>query len=330
MDTTTQYLGFDLPHPLIPGAGPLGDTLDTVRQLEDAGAPMIMLSSIFEEQITHEQVAMDRAISSTTESYAEASSYLPQPHEFVFGQDEYLEHVTRLRHALDIPVVGSLNGTTAGGWLEYAKLIEQAGAHALELNVYDAPTDPLRPGESIERELIAMVKQVKQQLTIPIAVKLSPFYTSLPNLAANLSEAGADALVLFNRFYQPDIDTENLEVISSLHLSNSSELLLRLRWLAILHGRFCADLAVTGGVHHAEDIVKAVMCGASAVQVVSVLLKFGASHLQIMIDELTNWLIQHEYDSLNQMHGSMSLLKCPDPKRFERCNYMQILQSWQI
>lgn len=330
MDLRTSYLGFDLPHPLIVGACPLTDDLDTVRRLEDAGASMLVLRSLFEEQIVGEQMAAYFATQQPAESSPESLSYLPDPEAVAFGPHEYLEHVRRVRQAVDVPVVASLNGTTVGGWLKYAKLIEEAGAAALELNFYVLATDPSRSGDAIERESLQVIDQIKGRVQIPLAVKLSPFYSSLSCFAKHLDKTGVDGLVLFNRFYQPDIDPEQLEIAPMLKLSDSSELLLRLRWLAILSGWVEADLAVTGGVHTEIDAIKAVMCGADAVQMVSALLERGPDYLRTVHTKLGRWLEAHEYESLQQMRGSMNLKRCPDPKAFERANYMKTLQSWQV
>jgi dihydroorotate dehydrogenase (fumarate) len=330
MDLSTSYLGFSLPHPFMPGASPLADDLDTVRKLEDAGAAAIVMRSLFEEQITGEQVARIHGMEAHAESFAEARSYFPDPEQFALGPEEYLEQVRLVKQAVGVPVIASLNGVTEGGWLDHAGLIAEAGADALELNVYELPTDPALAGEDIEARTVALVQGVKKRAALPLAVKLSPFYSSLAHLAGRLAEAGAGALVLFNRFYQPDIDVEELEVARTLQLSTSSELLLRLRWLAILHGRVGADLAATGGVHSALDGVKAIMAGASAVQVVSALLQRGPEHLRTLRDEVSVWLEEHEYESLGQMRGSMSLEHSPDPSAFERANYMHVLQSWTV
>jgi dihydroorotate dehydrogenase (fumarate) len=328
MNLSTTYLGFKLPHPLIPGASPLVDDLDTVRRLEDAGAPMVVMHSLFEEQITREEVALTRSIVTPAESYAEALTYFPDPKDFTLGPEEYLEHVRRLKAVLSVPVVGSLNGTTEGGWLECARLIQQAGADALELNLYDVAADPAEPGEKVELRGRQVVRAVREAVSIPVAVKLSPFYSSPAHFACQLDGLGVDALVLFNRFYQPDIDVENLDVLRTVGLSSPADLLLRLRWLAVLSGKVRAALAVTGGVHTALDAVKAVMAGAHAVQMVSALLRHGPAYLGQVRDGLACWLEEHGYESLGQMRGSMSLERCPDPRAYERANYMKILQSW--
>jgi dihydroorotate dehydrogenase (fumarate) len=328
MDLSTRYLGFELPHPFMPGASPLADELDTVRRLEDAGAAAIVMRSLFEEQLVGEQIAAHRFMEDPADSFAEALTYLPSPESFVVGPEEYLEQLRAIKEAVSVPVIASLNGTSRGGWLEFARLIEQAGADALELNVYQLATDPARSAGDVERETLEMLGVVRDEVRLPLAVKLSPFYSALAHFATRLDEAGAGGLVLFNRFYQADIDVEELEVERALHLSNSSELLLRLRWLAILSPRLHASLAVSGGVHTPVDAVKAVMTGADAVQVVSALLERGPGYLAELRRGVAEWLEEHEYDSLAQMRGSMNLATCPDPAAFERANYMQLLQSW--
>ncbi|MCB1057135.1 MAG: dihydroorotate dehydrogenase-like protein [Acidobacteria bacterium] len=330
MDLRTRYLGFELPHPFIPGASPLVDDLDTVRRLEDAGAAAIVMHSLFEEQIVGEELATVRALDEPAESFAEALSYLPEPDDFALGPHEYLEQLQRIKETVAVPVIASLNGTSRGGWLEYARLIRQAGADGLELNVYELVTDPMESSEDVEERTLEMVREVIQAVEgLPVAVKLSPFYTAPLHFAQLLDRAGAAGLVLFNRFYQADLDIEELEVERTLHLSERSELLLRLRWLAILEGKVGASLAVTGGVHEAEDAVKAILCGANAVQVVSTLLRRGPERLATLRDDLARWLMDHEYDSLEQMRGTMSLARCPDPHAFERANYLHLLQSWR-
>jgi len=328
MDLSTTYLGFRLPHPFLPGASPLVDDLDTVRRLEDAGAAALVMHSLFEEQIAREQVAVARYLDAPSDSFAEALTYLPNPESFALGPEEYLEQIHKLKAAVSIPVIASLNGSTDGGWLGYSRLMEHAGADALELNVYALATDFDVSSEMIERRTLHMLEAIKNSIGIPVAVKLSPFYTSLPHFARRLAERGADGLVLFNRFYQPDIDVETLEVAPTLRLSDSAELLLRLRWLAILSGRLDTSLAVTGGVHTSLDAVKAIMAGADAIQLVSTLLRHGPEQLAALRRDLALWLEEHEYDSLEQMKGSMNLQRCPNPAAHERANYMTILQSW--
>jgi dihydroorotate dehydrogenase (fumarate) len=336
MDLSTTYLGFELPHPIMPGASPLVDDLDTVRRLEDAGAAAIVMHSLFEEQVIEERLTRFR-LDLNEDSYAEAQTYFPGgfgfdldvDQEIALGPDQYLEQIRRIKQAVAVPVIASLNGTTPGGWTEYARLIEQAGADALELNVYYVATNPFESATAVEDRLFEIVSSVRRMVTIPIAVKLSPFFTSVAHLATRLQMLGADGLVLFNRFYQPDLDLERLEAAPKLHLSDSSELLLRLRWLAILAGGVNVSLAVSGGVHTSHDALKSVMAGADAVQVVSALLRYGPAYLGVIREGMANWLEEHEYDSLRQLHRSMSLQRCPDPQAFERGNYVRILQSWR-
>lgn len=329
MDLTTEYLGLKLAHPLVAGAGPLADTLDGVKRLEDAGAAAIVLRSLFEEQIAREQMSEFINLDSHGESSAEAASYFPSPHAFALGPFEYLDHLRRAKAAVDVPVMASLNGATPGGWIDYARLMEQAGADALELNLYRIATDPDTTADVIEREAIHTVRAVKNAVTIPVAVKLSPFYTAIANVARSLDQAGADGLVLFNRFYQPDIDAEELTATRTLHLSDSSELRLRLHWMAILSGRVRASLAVTGGVHTALDVVKATMSGAHVTQTVSALLRHGPAHLRTVLSDLEAWMQEHEWESLVRMRGNMNLARVPDPDAYERANYMLLLQSWR-
>ena len=327
MDLSTTYLGLRLENPLVLGASPLGSDLDAVRRAVDAGASAVVMHSLFEEQLTLEEIAHDRT-EHHDDSFPEAQSWLPTPQGFALGPDAYLEQVRKLKGALGVPVIGSLNGVTPRGWLRYAKLIQEAGADALELNVYQLGADPNESAETVEGRVLEMVEAVAKATTIPLAVKLSPFHTALAHFAPRLCRAGAKGLVLFNRFYQPDIDVEELEIRHQLQLSTPAELLLRLRWLAILHGRAPADLAVSGGVHDALGAVKALMAGASAVQMVSAVLRRGPECFRGVRSELERWLVEHEYESVSQMVGSMSLDKCPDPRAYERANYVQILQSW--
>lgn len=329
MDLSTRYLGFDLPHPLMPGASPLVDDLDTVRRLEDAGAAAIVMHSLFEEQILQDRANAERARETGADSFAEALSYLPGLDHFTLGPEAYLEQIRRIKAAVRVPVIASLNGTSPEGWTDYAKLIEQAGADALELNVYFLATGFEDSAGAIENRVVALADRVKRTVGIPVAVKLSPFFSALSNLARRLETAKIDGLVLFNRFYQPDLDIETLEAVPRLELSSSSELLLRLRWLAILSGQVKPSLACSGGVHTVADAVKAIMAGANAVQVVSAVLKRGPAALTELRDGLASWLEQHEYDSLKQMQGSMNLSRCPNPAAFERGNYMAVLQSWR-
>lgn len=328
MDLTTTYLGLQLSHPIMPGASPLADDLDSVKKLEDAGASAIVMRSLFEEQILREQLGAQEHIHALEGSHAEALSYLPPTSVFALGPEMYLEQLRKVRAAVAVPVIASLNGTTPGGWVDYARLMEQAGAHALELNLYTIPTDAEESAQTVEDRGIAVVSAVTAAVKIPVAVKLSPFYSSLPHFTKRVAGAGAQGVVLFNRFYQPDIDVDDLDVVRALHLSDSSELLLRLRWLAILSGRTKLSLSVSGGVHTALDAVKAMMTGAHSVQVVSALLKRGPGYLRTIIDEVRAWMEEHEYESVAQLTGSMSLERCPEPSAYERGNYMSLLQSF--
>ncbi|HAM43427.1 MAG TPA: dihydroorotate dehydrogenase-like protein [Propionibacteriaceae bacterium] len=330
MDLSTTYLGLKLPHPVMPGASPMVDHLDLVKRLEDAGAAAITMHSLFEEQITREQQGMVYHMELLDHGNAEALSYFPQAGEFRLGPYQYLEQVRLVKQTVALPVIGSLNGTTSEGWLEYAKLIEQAGADALELNVYHVAADPAESGDAVEQRVIDIVREVKSTVTVPVAVKLSPFYSSVAHLAARLDAAGVDGLVLFNRFYQPDIDLQELAITSQLSLSRSQDLLLRLRWIAVLYGRLKATMAVTGGVHTAADALKSVMAGASAVQTVSSLLLNGPEHIKVIVDGMRAWLEEHEYESLAQARGSMSLERSPNPAAFERANYMKVLAAYQM
>jgi dihydroorotate dehydrogenase (fumarate) len=329
MDLSTTYLGLSLPHPLMPGASPLVDDLDMVKRLEDAGAAAIVMHSLFEEQIIGERAQTLRHIEAHTDSFAEAPSYFPDRSGVSVGPEFYLEQIRRIKAAVRVPVIGSLNGTTATGWLEYARMIQQAGADALELNFYIVATNPQEDGHAVEQRALDILSKVKASVTIPVAVKLSPFFCSFAHFASQLDSLGVDGLVLFNRFYQPDIDVDMLEVVPRLQLSDSSELLLRLRWLAVLSGHVRASLAVTGGVHTAVDAVKSVMAGAHAVQLVSALLQHGPERLQTIREEMVRWMEEHEYHSLGQMQGSMNLMRCPDPQAFERANYLRVLHSWR-
>jgi dihydroorotate dehydrogenase (fumarate) len=329
MDLSTSYLGLKLPHPFMPGASPLVDDLDTVKRLEDAGAAAIVMRSLFEEQITLDQLGTIHSMEVHEDSFAEALSYFPRPDEYQLGPDQYLEQLARIKATVSCPVIGSLNGVTPAGWLEYARSIEQAGADALELNVYHIATSPEESGRDAEERLLEIVQAVREQVRIPLAVKLSPYYSAMAHLARSLDARGVNGLVLFNRFYQPDIDIEALEASPVLHLSDNSELLLRLRWLAVLSGRVRASLAVTGGVHDATDAIKAVMAGAHAVQMVSALLAHGPERLAKIRAEVAQWLEEHEYGSLAQMQGSMSLERSPNPEAFERANYMRVLHAWR-
>jgi dihydroorotate dehydrogenase (fumarate) len=329
MDLSTKYLGLDLPHPITVGASPLVDDLDQVRRLEDAGAAAIVMHSLFEEQLIREQIGTVESMELHANSFAEAQSYFPEPLEYRLGPEAYLEQIMKVKQLVSCPVIGSLNGSSGEGWVEYAKEIEKAGADALELNIYYVAKAFEVDAALVERRILEIVSQVKSAINIPVAVKLSPYLTALRNFAVSLVKAGASGLVLFNRFYQPDIDIEELEAVPTLKLSESSELLLRLRWTAILHKQIDASIAITGGVHTGADAIKAVMAGADSVQIVSAALQNGPEVIKTIREDMKAWMQKKEYESLTQMKGSMSLLKSPNPEAFERANYMRILAGWR-
>jgi len=328
VDLSTNYLGLPLKNPLVAAASPLSKKLDTMRRLEEAGVSAIVMYSLFEEQIRHESYALDHFLNAGTESFAEALTYFPDLSKYNVGAEGYLELIRRAKETLKIPLIASLNGISPDGWVDTAKMIEQAGADALELNSYFIATEFETTSGELEDAYVDLVTDVRQQIKIPLAVKLSPYFTALANLADQLVEAGANGLVLFNRFIQPDLDIETLKVNPELILSDSSELRLPLRWVAILYGRIQADLALTSGVHTAVDMVKAVMAGASAVQVASELVRHGPERATEMLNEMERWLDRHEYQSVSQMMGSMSQIKVAEPAAFERANYMKALTSY--
>jgi len=330
IDLSTSYLGLHLVSPLVASAGPLCEEVDNIRRMEDAGAAAVVLHSLFEEQIDLESSHLDRYLSHGTESYAESLTYFPDMASYRLGPDAYLEHVRRAKAAVQIPVIGSLNGVSTGGWIEYARKIEQAGADAIELNVYYIPTDPKMTGSRVEQMYVDLVRDVSESVHIPVAVKLGHAWTALGNVAERLDGAGADALVLFNRFYLPDFDLESLEVVPQLTLSSSFELLVRLHWVAILFGHIRADLAVTGGVHTGQDVLKAMMAGARVSMMTSALLKRGIGHLGQVRREVLAWMESHEYESIRQMQGSMSYRSVREPSAFERANYMKVLSSYVL
>lgn len=328
MDLASRYLGIDLPHPFIAGASPLSDNLDSVRRLEDAGVAAITLRSLFAEQLDAEGLATHRAMDGISHASPEAATYLPDPEDFRLGPDAYLDHLAQVKRAVAVPVVASLNGASASGWLDYARKIAAAGADGLELNLYDVVTDPELASEAVERRQREIVASVAQALDIPVAVKVSPFYTGLPAFARRLQRAGAAGIVLFNRFFEPDLDIEELEVVTGHRASHSGLLLLRLRWLAILRPTFTGSLAASGGVHTVDDAVKAIMAGADAVQLVTCLLRRGPGYLTELRDGVAQWLEEHEYESLAQARGSMDLAHCPNPAAYRRAQYMRLLQTW--
>ena len=330
MQTDTVYLGMRLPHPFMAGASPMSADLDTVKRLEDVGCAAIVMHSLFEEQITHADAGTIRHMDPLDEQFAAALSYYPRLTEYRLAPRDYLEHLRQVKAAVKIPVIASLNGTTAESWMKYARLLEQAGADALEVNMYDVVTDLDVPGLAIETMLRNLVVELKRALRIPVAVKLSPFFSAFGNVARQLDRAGADGLVLFNRFYQPDFDLEKLEAVPTLTLSSSYELLLRLHWAAILYGHIRADLAVTGGVHTAQDVLKAMMAGARVAMMTSALLRIGIEHLKTVRAGLLGWMEEHEYGSVRQMQGSMSYRSVAQPAAFERANYMKVLGSYTL
>jgi dihydroorotate dehydrogenase (fumarate) len=328
IDLTTTYLGLRLKNPLVASASPLSQKVETANQLEQAGVAAIVMYSLFEEQIIRESLKLHEDLSRGVDQFAEALTYIPEYGQYSIGPDRYLNHLSNVKQAVNIPVIGSLNGVSTGGWIDYAKKIEQVGADALELNLYYLATDPDLTGVELEDTYYTLVRDVREQVRIPLAVKLSPFYTALPNFARRMVEAGADGLVLFNRFYQPDFDLEELDVVPNLVLSNSNELRLPLRWIAILYGRVHADFALTSGVHTTEDVLKAVMAGANVAMMASELLQNGVGRITPLLEEIQLWMEEHEYDSIQQMKGSMSQQAVAEPAAFERANYMKVLSSY--
>ena len=329
-DLSTSYLGLSLKNPLVVSPSPLCEDLGAIRKMEDAGAAAVVLHSLFEEQLSINSQDLDRFLTSGTESFAEALSYFPDMGQFKLGPEAYLEHIQKAKKAVKIPIIGSLNGVSTGGWVSFAKKIEQAGADALELNVYYIATDPDMSGAQVEQMYADLVRDVRASLKIPIAVKLGPYFSSMASVARRLDQAGANGLVLFNRFYQPDFDLEKLEVTPNLNLSRSEELRLRLCWVAILSGRIKADMAITGGVHTAEDVIKSMMAGAKVAMMTSALLKNGIEHLKTVREGITAWMEKHEYASIRQMQGSMSQKSVAEPAAFVRANYMKVLRSYAL
>jgi dihydroorotate dehydrogenase (fumarate) len=330
IDLGTTYLGLKLKNPLVASSSPMCEHLDNVRRMEDSGAAAVVLHSLFEEQIEIESDELDLRMLAGSDLSPEAATHLPELTRHVMGPEAYLTHIARCKQAVKIPIIASLNGTTKGGWLGYARQIEQAGADALELNIYYIPVDPDRTAEQVERQYVELVQAVKGEVRIPVAVKLGPYFSSMANMAKKLDAAGADGMVLFNRFYQPDYDLESLEVVPNLILSDSHELFLRLHWIAVLYGTIKADLALTGGVHSATDVVKSMMAGAKVAMMTSSLLKRGISYLDTLCTELLVWMGEHGYDSIQQMQGSMSRNSVPQPAAFERANYMKVLNSYAM
>jgi len=329
MDLTTKYLGLTLKNPIVPSAGPLSHTVDTMKRLEEFGAAAIVVYSLFEEQIEHETAELNHYLAQGTESFAEALTYFPEAEDYNLGPEEYVEHIHKAKQALKIPVIGSINGVSTGGWTKYAKKIEDAGADAIELNVYHVAADPAQDGAAVENRYLETLRAVKSTVKIPVAMKLSPFFSSMANMAQRLDKAGADGLVLFNRFYQPDIDLETLEVTPNVILSTPHAMRLPLRWVAILHGRIRASLAATSGIHTAQDVLKMLMAGADVTMMCSALLKHGPGRVKEVLADLAKWMEEHEYESIAQMKGSMSQKSAADPSSFERANYMKALNSYK-
>ena len=329
IDLTTRYLGLALRTPLVPSASPLSQEIASIRRLEDAGASAVVLYSLFEEQLRQESMELDHHLSTGTDSFAESLTYFPQPSEFRLGPEGYLEHIRKAKEAVDIPIIASLNGATVGGWTKFAQEIEQAGADALECNIYYIPTDPELKAAEIEQTYVDIVWAVKSAISIPVAIKISPFFTNVANVAKRLDDAGADGLVLFNRFYQPDIDLEELEIRPNVLLSTQQALRLPLTWIGILYGKLKASLAATGGIHDPQDAIKMLMVGANVTMLCSSLLRNGINQLRHMERGIVDWMEQHEYESVKQMQGSMSQMRCPDPSAFERAQYMRAVKSLQ-
>lgn len=330
VDLTTTYLGLKLKNPLVASAAqPITDKVEKVRRLEEAGIAAVVMYSLFEEQIIHESLELDHYLSNGTDFSREVSSYYPQTGNFTLAPEAYIEAVNKTKKAVKIPVIGSLNGVSTGGWIKYARKIEDAGADALELNLYYLPTDPVITGSELEDNFVALVQDVCKSIKIPVAVKLSPFFTAIPNIAKRLADAGAKGLVLFNRFYQPDFDLENLEVVPNLVLSTSRALRLPLRWIAILYGRINTDFALTSGVHTTEDVLKAMMAGASVAMMTSELLQNGLGRIPEILVNVEKWMEEREYKSIRQMKGSLSQQSVREPAAFERANYMKALNSFK-
>lgn len=330
IDLTTKFLGLTLKSPIVASASPVCESLDSIRRLEDHGIGAIVLPSLFEEQLNLESMALDSDLSRGADEFPESLTFLPDLKTYNLGPGGYLELIRKAKASVSVPIIGSLNGVSEGGWISYARQIEQAGADAIELNIYSLITDPKRTSADVERGYAELVRAVKKSVRIPVAVKLSHFFSTIANLAKQLDDAGADALVFFNRFYQPDLDIETQEVVPSLTLSRPTELLLRLHWVAIVFGHIKADLAITGGVHSAQDVLKSMMAGAKVAMMTSALLQNGVAHVETVRSDITRWMEEHEYESIQQMCGSMSQRNVPDPAAFERANYVRVLSSYTL
>ncbi len=329
MNLNTSYLGFNLKNPVIPSASPLSRDVDTVKKLEDAGASAIVMYSLFEEQIRHEVEEIDHFMDQGTDSFAESQSFFPGGHDFIRGPEAYLKQIRALKEAVDIPIIASLNGSTSGGWTDYAQRIQEAGANALELNIYNPPSKIEETCEQIEDNIVNIFNRVKAQVSIPISLKLGYYFTALPAFAKRLEDAGVDGLALFNRFYQPDIDLEELEVIPNVHLSTPDNLRMPLRWIAVLSSVLKLDLGATTGVHSGQDVIKLMMAGADVAFTCSALLKFGPEHVKTILNEMETWMDEHEYESVEQMKGSMSMKNVSVPEAFMRSNYMKVLNKYK-
>jgi dihydroorotate dehydrogenase (fumarate) len=330
MDLTTNYLGLKLRTPLVVSASPLSEEIDNIKRMADAGASAVVLYSIFEEQLRQDRLELNRNLENGTNSFAEALTYFPEPKEFRLGPEEYLKHIAAAKKATKIPVIASLNGSSNGGWTSYAKQIQQAGADALELNIYYIPTDLHLTGTEVELTYIEILKEVKAAVKIPVAVKLSPFFSNFANMAKRLDDAGADGLVLFNRFYQPDIELETLEVKPNLLLSTPMAMRLPLRWVAILYGKLGANLAATSGIHRAVDVIKMLLAGADVTMLCSTIIRHGIPQIAMIERDLVDWLEEHEYESVAQIKGSLSQKNCAEPAAFERAQYMKALTGYSL
>jgi dihydroorotate dehydrogenase (fumarate) len=330
MDITTNYLGLKLRSPLVVSASPLSEDVDNIRRMEDAGASAVVLYSLFEEQLRHDRLELHDRLSSGTESFAEALTYFPEPDEFRLGPEEYLKHIAAAKKATRIPIIASLNGSSTGGWTEYAKQIQQAGADALELNIYYIPTDLDLSGEMVEDTYLNILRAVKSEVTIPVSVKLSPFFSNFANMAKRLDEAGANGLVMFNRFYQPDVELETLEVKPNILLSTPMAMRLPLRWIALLHGKISASLAATSGIHRASDALKMLMVGADVTMLCSTVIRHGIPQIGMMERDMIDWLDEHGYESVSQLKGSLSQKNCPEPAAFERAQYMKAITHFTM
>jgi len=330
MDLSTTYLGLKLRTPLVPSASPLSEEIDNLKEMEDAGASAVVLYSLFEEQLRQDRAELASSLERGTESFAEALSYFPEPEEFRLGPEEYLQHIAKAKKSVRIPIIASLNGSSVGGWTKYAKLIQEAGADALELNIYSIPASPELVATDLEQMYLDILSAVKKEVSIPVAVKLSPFFTNFAYMARKLAAAGANGLVLFNRFYQPDIDLEALEVKPNILLSTPMAMRLPLRWIAILHGRVQASLAATSGIHRATDVVKMLLAGADVTMLCSVLIRHGIKQIGVLERELVQWLEEHEYTGIAQLKGSLSQKNCPAPGAFERAQYMRAISTYPV